>query len=62
MAGTAGATGAFVGTPAEVALVRMSADGRLPKGYHFDHLETFCLRYMKIMSLFRSIFEIYHFP
>nr|XP_003701952.1 PREDICTED: mitochondrial 2-oxoglutarate/malate carrier protein-like [Megachile rotundata] len=32
MAGTAGATGAFVGTPAEVALVRMSADGRLPKG------------------------------
>lgn len=27
---TAGATGAFVGTPAEVALVRMTADGRLP--------------------------------
>lgn len=26
---TAGATGAFVGTPAEVALVRMTADGRL---------------------------------
>lgn len=32
MAGTAGAIGAFVGTPAEVALVRMSADGRLPPG------------------------------
>ncbi|CAN0416585.1 mitochondrial 2-oxoglutarate/malate carrier protein [Lampetra fluviatilis] len=26
----AGATGAFVGTPAEVALIRMTADGRLP--------------------------------
>uniref|UniRef100_A0A8I5YBI3 Mitochondrial 2-oxoglutarate/malate carrier protein n=1 Tax=Rattus norvegicus TaxID=10116 RepID=A0A8I5YBI3_RAT len=25
-----GATGAFVGTPAEVALIRMTADGRLP--------------------------------
>jgi len=27
---TAGACGAFVGTPAEVALIRMTADGRLP--------------------------------
>lgn len=27
---TAGATGSFVGTPAEVALIRMCADGRLP--------------------------------
>ncbi|KAJ8008643.1 hypothetical protein DPEC_G00107000 [Dallia pectoralis] len=27
---TAGAIGAFVGTPAEVALIRMTADGRLP--------------------------------
>lgn len=26
----AGVTGAFVGTPAEVALIRMTADGRLP--------------------------------
>lgn len=26
----AGAIGAFVGTPAEVALIRMTADGRLP--------------------------------
>ncbi|KYN04269.1 PREDICTED: mitochondrial 2-oxoglutarate/malate carrier protein-like [Cyphomyrmex costatus] len=30
MAGTAGAVGAFVGTPADVALVRMTTDGRLP--------------------------------
>lgn len=26
----AGSIGAFVGTPAEVALIRMTADGRLP--------------------------------
>lgn len=32
MAATAGATGAFVGTPADVALVRMTTDGRLPVG------------------------------
>ncbi|XP_011648199.1 mitochondrial 2-oxoglutarate/malate carrier protein-like [Pogonomyrmex barbatus] len=30
MAGTAGAMGAFCGTPADVALVRMTIDGRLP--------------------------------
>ncbi|KAL6423875.1 hypothetical protein ACFW04_010367 [Cataglyphis niger] len=30
MAGTAGAAGAFFGTPADVALVRMTIDGRLP--------------------------------
>lgn len=34
MAATAGSIGAFVGTPAEVALVRMTADGRLPPGYY----------------------------
>lgn len=28
----AGSIGAFVGTPAEVALIRMTADGRLPLG------------------------------
>ncbi|XP_008217743.1 mitochondrial uncoupling protein 3-like isoform X2 [Nasonia vitripennis] len=33
MAATAGSMGAFVGTPAEVALVRMTSDGRLPPGY-----------------------------
>lgn len=27
---TAGAAGAIIGTPAEVALIRMTADGRLP--------------------------------
>lgn len=32
MAGTAGAIGAFFGTPADVALVRMTIDGRLPVG------------------------------
>lgn len=32
MAGTAGAVGSFVGTPADVALVRMTTDGRLPVG------------------------------
>jgi len=32
MAGSAGAVGAFVGTPADVALVRMTTDGRLPVG------------------------------
>lgn len=32
MAGTAGAAGAFFGTPADVALVRMTIDGRLPVG------------------------------
>lgn len=29
---TAGCVGAFVGTPAEVALIRMTADGRLAIG------------------------------
>jgi len=29
---TAGCVGAFVGTPAEVALIRMTADGRLSIG------------------------------
>lgn len=32
MAGSAGAVGAFFGTPADVALVRMTTDGRLPVG------------------------------
>lgn len=30
MGAAAGAAGAVVGTPAEVALIRMTADGRLP--------------------------------
>lgn len=31
MGATAGAAGALIGTPAEVALIRMTADGRLPE-------------------------------
>lgn len=33
---TAGVCGAFVGTPAEMALIRMSSDGRLPLGMNFS--------------------------
>ncbi|KAL1465126.1 hypothetical protein WDU94_004717 [Cyamophila willieti] len=38
---TAGATGAFVGTPAEVALVRMTADGRLPLAERRNYKNVF---------------------
>lgn len=38
----AGCVGAFVGTPAEVALIRMTADGRLPIG-KFTFLYTIIL-------------------
>uniref|UniRef100_A0A8B9PFR8 Solute carrier family 25 member 11 n=1 Tax=Apteryx owenii TaxID=8824 RepID=A0A8B9PFR8_APTOW len=38
---TAGATGAFVGTPAEVALIRMTADGRLPPGERRGYRNVF---------------------
>ncbi|OAD60011.1 Mitochondrial 2-oxoglutarate/malate carrier protein [Eufriesea mexicana] len=41
MAATAGAAGAFVGTPAEVALVRMTADGRLPKDQRRNYKNVF---------------------
>lgn len=41
MAGTAGAIGAFVGTPAELALVRMTADGRLPKEQRRNYKNVF---------------------
>ncbi|XP_076680493.1 mitochondrial 2-oxoglutarate/malate carrier protein [Andrena cerasifolii] len=41
MAGTAGAVGAFVGTPAEVALVRMTADGRLPRDQRRNYRNVF---------------------
>lgn len=37
----AGATGAFVGTPAEVALVRMTADGRLPPDQRRNYSNVF---------------------
>uniref|UniRef100_A0A665TQ50 Mitochondrial 2-oxoglutarate/malate carrier protein n=1 Tax=Echeneis naucrates TaxID=173247 RepID=A0A665TQ50_ECHNA len=38
---TAGATGAFVGTPAEVALIRMTADGRLPPDQRRGYTNVF---------------------
>lgn len=37
----AGACGAFVGTPAEVALVRMTADGRLPVDQRRNYSSVF---------------------
>lgn len=37
----AGACGAFVGTPAEVALVRMTADGRLPEAERRNYKNVF---------------------
>ncbi|KAI5753988.1 hypothetical protein M8J77_004818 [Diaphorina citri] len=37
----AGATGAFVGTPAEVALIRMTADGRLPPAERRNYKNVF---------------------
>jgi solute carrier family 25 (mitochondrial oxoglutarate transporter), member 11 len=37
----AGASGAFVGTPAEVALVRMTADGRLPEAQRRNYSSVF---------------------
>lgn len=37
----AGGTGAFVGTPAEVALVRMTADGRLPLAERRNYKNVF---------------------
>ncbi|XP_015283385.1 PREDICTED: mitochondrial 2-oxoglutarate/malate carrier protein [Gekko japonicus] len=38
---TAGAVGAFVGTPAEVALIRMTADGRLPPDQRRGYTNVF---------------------
>lgn len=47
---TAGVTGAFVGTPAEVALIRMTADGRLPSAERRNYKNVFD-------SLFRIVKE-----
>ncbi|CAL7933915.1 unnamed protein product [Xylocopa violacea] len=41
MAACAGSIGAFVGTPAELALVRMTADGRLPKEQRRNYKNVF---------------------
>lgn len=38
---TAGMAGAFVGTPAEVALIRMTADGRLPLAERRNYKSVF---------------------
>ena len=38
---TAGATGAFVGTPAEVALIRMTSDGNLPADQRRNYKSVF---------------------
>jgi len=38
---TAGATGAFVGTPAEVALIRMTSDGNLPLDQRRNYKSVF---------------------
>jgi len=38
---TAGATGAFIGTPAEVSLIRMTADGRLPPEQRRNYKNVF---------------------
>merc|ERR1711973_262776 len=37
----AGATGAFVGTPAEVALIRMTSDGNLPANQRRNYTSVF---------------------
>lgn len=37
----AGAAGAFVGTPSEVALIRMTADGRLPEAERRNYKNVF---------------------
>ena len=47
---TAGVVGAFVGTPAEVALIRMTADGRLPPAERRNYKNVFD-------SLFRIVKE-----
>ncbi|CAH1772442.1 unnamed protein product [Owenia fusiformis] len=38
---TAGAIGAFVGTPAEISLIRMTADGRLPAAERRNYTSAF---------------------
>lgn len=47
---SAGIVGAFVGTPAEVALIRMTADGRLPPAERRNYKNVFD-------SLFRIVKE-----
>lgn len=45
----AGSIGAFVGTPAEVALIRMTADGRLPveQRRNYKNVADALIRYLE---------------
>lgn len=47
MGGIAGSCGAFIGTPAEVALIRMTSDGRLPPGF-----DSFFFRFLFFTNIF----------
>lgn len=50
----AGVVGAFVGTPAEVALIRMTADGRLPEAdrRNYKHVGDALVRMLREEGLF----------
>lgn len=50
----AGAVGAFVGTPAEVSLIRMTADGRLPldQRRNYKNVADALMRIIKEEGLF----------
>ncbi|CAK1587247.1 unnamed protein product [Parnassius mnemosyne] len=52
---TAGSIGAFVGTPAEVALIRMTADGRLPveQRRNYKNVVDALLRIVKEEGVFK---------
>lgn len=55
----AGAVGAFVGTPAEVTLIRMTADGRLPvdKRRNYKNVGDALVRIVReegVLSLWRG--------
>lgn len=57
----AGGTGAFIGTPAELALIRMTSDGRLPKSEQRGYKNVFdaLFRVIKeegILTLWRGCF------
>lgn len=56
---TAGITGAFVGTPAEISLIRMTADGRLPvaERRNYKHVADAIIRITKeegVLTLWRG--------
>ncbi len=45
----AGATGAFIGTPAEISLIRMTSDGRCGSAHHLLYI---CPFVFLILSIF----------